>query len=183
MSAQPLNHREVGKTRASARARARGVASLLALASAGSWSAGPGDRPGGGIEWQVTVEGLARTPAEDGTERFEIAAGPAAAGASELVYSVRFTNATPNAVDGVRITSAIPPTLRYIAGSAVGPGATPLFSVDGGLSFGAPDELVVVVNEQLRAAVPADYTHVRWLLTAPLEGEATGFVRFRAERR
>jgi uncharacterized repeat protein (TIGR01451 family) len=136
-----------------------------------------------GVEWSVAVEALAATRGTDGTARFEIVAASDIAAAEEFVYSVRFTNLTEQAVDGVRVTSAIPPSLRYVAASATGPGSLPLFSVDGGLTFGAPGELVVVANEQLRAAVPDDYTHVRWLLVAPLEGGATGFVRFRATRR
>jgi hypothetical protein len=153
---------------------------LLLGAPVGSWSASAGTSA---IEWQTVVEGLARTESEETAEQFEIVTGPGAVDASELVYSVRFTNLTADAVDGVRITSAIPATVRYSAGSAVGPGSLALFSIDGGVSFGAADELVVVDNEQLRAAVPEDFTHVRWLLTAPLEGGATGFVRFRAARR
>ncbi len=139
--------------------------------------------PPPGVEWSVAVEALAATQAADGTVQFEIVATSDVAAAVELVYSVRFTNVSGQAVDGVRVTSAIPPSLRYVVASATGPGSLPLFSVDGGLTFGAPGELVVVANEQLRAAEPADYTHVRWLLAAPLEGGATGFVRFRATRR
>ena len=139
--------------------------------------------PASGVEWSVAVEALATTQNADGTVQFEIVAASDVADAEEFVYSVRFTNVTEQAVDGVRVTSAIPPSLRYVAASATGPGSLPLFSVDGGLTFGAPGELVVVANEQLRAAEPDDYTHVRWLLVAPLEGGATGFVRFRATRR
>jgi uncharacterized repeat protein (TIGR01451 family) len=139
--------------------------------------------PPPGVDWSVAVEALAATQAADGTVQFEIVAVSDVAAAEEFVYSVRFTNLTEQAVDGVRVTSAIPPSLRYVAASATGPGSLPLFSVDGGLTFGAPGELVVVANEQLRIAAPDDYTHVRWLLVAPLEGGATGFVRFRATRR
>ncbi len=62
-----------------------------------------------GIEWQVAVEGLAGTQAADGTVQFEIVATGDVESAEEFVCSVRFTNVTEQAVDGVRVTSAIPP--------------------------------------------------------------------------
>jgi hypothetical protein len=59
-----------------------------------------------------------------------------------------------------------------------------LFSVDGGETFGLPNELAVADGDEARrAAAVADYTHVRWVLTAPLAARATGFARFRAELR
>jgi len=65
--------------------------------------------------------------------------------------------------------------------SASGPGSEVLFSVDNGRSFGRPDELTLAaLNGGVRGAEPADYTHVRWVLRAPLDAGATGIARFRA---
>jgi hypothetical protein len=56
-----------------------------------------------------------------------------------------------------------------------------LFSVDDGRSFGRPEELTLAdADGTLRAAAPADYTHVRWVLRAPLDAGAAGVARFRA---
>jgi hypothetical protein len=56
-----------------------------------------------------------------------------------------------------------------------------LYSVDGGATYGQPNELGIVTAEGLRrAATAADYTHVRWLIKAPLAAGARAFVRFRA---
>lgn len=137
----------------------------------------------GEVVWDVIVEGLAAREDEDGTARFDVLTLSDSVTADEFVYSVRFENLGPQPVDGVRVTAAVPPSLHYVADSAVGPGSLALFSVDDGLTFGAPSELVVVENEQLRAAEPGDYTHIRWILAVPLESGATGFVRFRAARR
>jgi hypothetical protein len=88
------------------------------------------------------------------------------------------------AAEGVRITSPIPPGLRYVDGSAVGPGSIVLFSVDDGLTFGAPSELLMPdADARFRRADAADFTHVRWILKAPLAAGATGFARFRAVQR
>jgi hypothetical protein len=101
--------------------------------------------------------------------------------AEQIIVSVRFTNATAEIIDSIRITSAVPPDLKYVAESASGPGSDVLFSVDHGMSFGRPDELRSTNPDgSVRSANPADYTHVRWTLRAPLDAGATGIARFRA---
>jgi len=120
--------------------------------------------------------------AEDGSAT--LLPAESAASGDTLLYTVAFTNATDGALDRVRITQAIPPGVVYVAGTAVAPGALVLFSVDGGVAFGLPAELTVTGEDGTRRrAAASDYTHVRWLLTSPLEARATGFARFRAEMR
>ena len=101
--------------------------------------------------------------------------------ADEVIVSVRFTNTTEQVLDSIRITTPVPPGLRYVARSASGPGSDALFSVDDGVSFGRPDELTLPLPDGgVRDADAADYTHVRWILRAPLDAGATGIARFRA---
>jgi hypothetical protein len=102
----------------------------------------------------------------------------------ELIVSVRFTNSTEQVLDTIRITSPVPPDLRYVAESASGPGSDVLFSIDDGRTFGLPEELTLATPDGgVRGADAADYTHVRWILRAPLDAGATGIARFRAVRR
>jgi hypothetical protein len=111
----------------------------------------------------------------------EIASAASASQAGELIVSVRFTNTTEQVLDSIRITSPVPPELRYVAQSASGPGSDVLFSVDDGVSFGLPEELELAEpGGGVRGADAADYTHVRWILRAPLDAGATGIARFRA---
>lgn len=99
----------------------------------------------------------------------------------ELVITVTFLNTTQHALDEVRITQPIPASMRYVEGSGVGPGSEVLYSADGGATYGQPKELGVVSADGVRrAATAADYTHVRWLIKAPLAAGARAFVRFRA---
>ena len=106
---------------------------------------------------------------------------PSASPAGELIVSVRFTNTTDQVLDSIRITSPVPRDLRYVAQSASGPGSDVLFSVDGGSSFGLPEELTLPTPDGgVRGADPGEYTHVRWILRAPLDAGATGIARFRA---
>jgi hypothetical protein len=123
---------------------------------------------------EVFAEGDGAAPVEA-----ESAATPSSH--DELIVSVRFTNATEQVLDSIRITSPVPPDLRYVAQSASGPGSDVLFSVDDGRTFGLPEELTLATPDGgVRGADAADYTHVRWILRSPLDAGATGIARFRA---
>ena len=156
--------RERAATRYAPRRAAARRALLLALAGAGA-AAQPAPPE---LVVSSTLERIA-------------AADQAIAGADELVVSVKFTNTTEHVVDSIRITSRVPDGTAYVAESASGPGSEVLFSIDGGRTFGRPAELVLPgVDGAARAADPALYTHVRWILRAPLDAGASGLTRFRA---
>lgn len=109
-----------------------------------------------------------------------VPAGVASPG-EEVIVTVSFANVSGQALDGVRITQPIPSNMRYVDGSAIGPGSEVLYSVDGGASYGQANELKVIAADGTRRAATADdYTHIRWLLKAPLAAGARGFARFRA---
>ena len=121
--------------------------------------------------------GDAEDTAQDATDA---SASASASQADELIVSVRFANSSDHVLDAIRITSPIPPDLSYVSDSASGPGADVLYSVDGGRSFGRPEELTMQVPDgNVRGAEPADYTHVRWVLRASLDAGASGVARFR----
>jgi uncharacterized repeat protein (TIGR01451 family) len=128
-----------------------------------------------------SLERVVAGSAEGGVPEVQIASATVASHADQLIISVRFTNVGESVVDTVRITSPIPADVKYVPGSASGPGSEVLFSVDSGRTFGRPEELAVPApNGGTRAADAADYTHVRWILQAPLDAGATGVARFRA---
>ncbi len=134
-----------------------------------------------GVRLDALLEKIVESKGPDGAVHYDLAPGVVSTGGEQFVLTLRFTNTTGATVDGVRITGAIPAGLRYVAGSATGPGGLVLFSVDGGRTFGTEQELSVrgAVAES-GAAGQNVYTHVRWVLEAPLEVGATGFVRLRA---
>jgi hypothetical protein len=71
--------------------------------------------------------------------------------------------------------------MRYVADSALGPGAEVSFSVDAGRTFDRPENLKVQGPDgRLRPAVAADYTDIRWQLKNSLKANSVAFVRFRA---
>jgi hypothetical protein len=148
---------------------------LVACAAAFALSAQEGAPVPRDLTLSSTLERIAVAP--DGGD----APAELAELAEQVIVSVRFTNATTEIIDSIRITSPVPPDLTYVPQSASGPGSDVLFSVDDGMSFGRPDELTAILPDgSVRSAEPADYTHVRWTLRAPLDAGATGIARFRA---
>jgi uncharacterized repeat protein (TIGR01451 family) len=88
----------------------------------------------------------------------------------QVLYTLEVRNTGPATVSAPSVTYPIPRPLRYVEGSAQGPGATVSYSVDG-VNFAAP--------ENLRPAEAADYTQIRWRLKHPLKPNSVAFLRFR----
>jgi uncharacterized repeat protein (TIGR01451 family) len=142
---------------------------------------GESDGAGGKIEVSTVVEKIVKGSRENGDERPKLVPLDGENAGDEVVFTIVFENASGRSVDNVRITNPIPPRMRYLEDSAFGPGADVLYSVDGGTTYGKPSELFVATEEGVsHIAAATDYTHIRWLLKAPLEAGAKGFARFRA---
>jgi len=98
-----------------------------------------------------------------------------------VIYTLEVRNTGATAVDTPIVTHPVPEHMRYVADSAVGPGAEVSYSVDGGHSFGRAENLLVPgVDGRPRAAVAADYTDIRWQFKNSLKANSVAFVRFRA---
>lgn len=98
-----------------------------------------------------------------------------------VIYTLEVRNAGAAVLDAPSITYPLPEHMRYVADSAVGPGAEVSYSVDGGHTFGRPEDLKVPgADGKPRTAVAADYTDIRWKLKSSLKANSVAFVRFRA---
>ena len=98
-----------------------------------------------------------------------------------LVYTLEVRNLSPTPAPHPTVTYPVPEHMSYVADSAVGPATEVSYSVDGGRSFDAPENLKIQdADGQRRPAVAADYTHIRWQLKKSLKGNSVAFVRFRA---
>jgi uncharacterized repeat protein (TIGR01451 family) len=98
-----------------------------------------------------------------------------------IFYTLEVRNTSAAALAAPAVTYPIPAHMQYVAESAVGPGTVVSFSVDGGRSFDAAENLKIKTEDgSLRAALAADYTHIRWQFKRSLKGNAVAFVRFRA---
>ena len=97
-----------------------------------------------------------------------------------VIYTVSFSNTGSELAENVVITNPVPRHMEYIEGTAFGPGTDISYSIDGGRTWGLPEELMVSsVDGSQRAAQAADYTDIRWILRNELQPGAQGFARFR----
>jgi uncharacterized repeat protein (TIGR01451 family) len=159
----------------------RPLCAALALCAVASAQAQQGDPAQGNLELSTVVEKVVEVKQGDGATKTDLVPVDVALPGDEVVYTVSFSNVSKQAADNIRITNPIPSEMRYLANTAFGPGSDVLYSVDGGLTYGAPKELTVKADDgSKRVADAADYTHIRWVLKAPLDAGAKGFARFRA---
>lgn len=180
VAAKVPRHGEARRAAPSKRRGGRCAGLLLGVASA-AVSAQPAADSDPDVVVSSALERIVATAADGGVPDVQITSGTVASHADQLIVSVRFTNVSASSVDHVRITSPIPSDVKYVPESAIGPGSDVLFSVDNGRTFGRPAELTLPTqNGSARLADAADYTHVRWVLNAPLDAGATGVARFRA---
>lgn len=98
----------------------------------------------------------------------------------EVIYTVSFSNVSQEPAEDVVITNPLPDQLTYVDGSAFGPGASVEFSIDGGQSFAAREELIVSEGGFERPARNEDFTHIRWVIDGDIEPGAHGMAQFRA---
>jgi len=99
----------------------------------------------------------------------------------EVIYTLEIRNSGSAFLRAFAVPYAIPNHMRYVADSAVGPGADVSYSVDGGRTFAWPDDLTVEGPQGLpRPATPPDYTYILWRLKHGLKGHAVAFAHFRA---
>ena len=97
----------------------------------------------------------------------------------EVIYTVTFENISAEPAENVVITNPLPAEMSYVEGSAFGPGADILFSVDGS-TFASSGELTVTENGTQRPAIADDIRHIRWVMHNDIDSGEQGLARFRA---
>jgi uncharacterized repeat protein (TIGR01451 family) len=131
----------------------------------------------------ITIKTIAEVETKatlSGREIVKLAPAVRVVPGDQVIYTLEVRNTAAAAVAAPTITYPIPDHAQYLADSAVGPGADVSFSVDG-RSFDAPKNLKVPdAAGNLRPALAADYTHIRWQLKHRLKANSVAFVRFRA---
>ena len=98
-----------------------------------------------------------------------------------LIFTISYTNEGDDEARDIVLTNPVPENMLYEGKSAAGEGSRISYSVDGGVTYGAPDSLSVTGDDgKKRQAVPSDYTHVRWQLIDPVPPGGSGTVSFKA---
>lgn len=99
---------------------------------------------------------------------------------TEVIYTTTFENMIDKAVGNIVINNSIPNNTEYKAGSAYGKNCEILFSADGGKNFASAETLKITeANGKERAALPKEYTDMRWIYKGLLAAGKTGEVGFR----
>lgn len=138
----------------------------------------------GGIELatvaEVEVTGK-NAQGEKEVKRMEAALAKVVPG-DVVIFTTRYTNAGKEPANSVTIMNPVPEHMTYVDKSAEGRNARIDFSIDGGKTYAAPDKLAITDSQgKKRTAQAREYTHVRWVLTAPLAPGGAGSVSFRAQ--
>ena len=158
------------------------LAGLLAMVLGTAWSqeeSASGQR--GSLEVKTVVQKLSETVNENGEAQTELVEIDTAVPGDQVVYTVTFRNIGVEPAQNIRITNPIPEQMRYVSGTAFGPGSDIEYSADGGETWGQPALLRVQDESGIeRLAEASDFTHIRWALNAPLAAGEGSFARFRA---
>jgi uncharacterized repeat protein (TIGR01451 family) len=143
-----------------------------------------GRAAGGAISDPIAIKAIAEIELpilEPGPEVSKLVPADRVVPGDRIFYTLEVRNTSAAAVAAPNVTYPIPAHVQYVADSAVGPGTVVSFSVDGGRSFDAAENLKIKTEDgSLRAALAADYTHIRWQFKRSLKGNAVAYVRFRA---
>lgn len=100
---------------------------------------------------------------------------------SEVIYTTRFANEGAKAAGNIVITNPVPRNTLYVGGSSFGENTTITYSLDG-KNFSTPEKLVVRAPDgRERPALPAEYTHIRWIYKGELAAGKSGEVGFRVK--
>src|SRR5262245_14860902 len=99
---------------------------LLALASTVA-AQNAAEASHGEIEVTTLVEKVVKVKQENGDEKPALVRVDVGYAGDEIVYTIAFENTSKRSVDNVRITNPIPPRMRYLEGSASGPGTDVLY--------------------------------------------------------
>ncbi len=134
----------------------------------------------GHLDVQTTVQKEEVTINEAGESQKRLVPAEVVVPGETVFYTITFRNVSAEPAAIVVITNPIAEDLMYVDGSAFGPGMDIQFSVDGGATFAAANELTVVENGEVRDAIAADFTHVRWVMQNDLDVGAQGTARFAA---
>lgn len=98
---------------------------------------------------------------------------------TEVIFTTTFENISNKPADNIIINNPVPNDTEYKGGSAYGAGCEIVFSADHGKHFAKAESLKIKSTDgKERAALPKEYTDIRWTCKGPLAGGKSGEVGF-----
>ena len=145
-----------------------------------TWSARAVENGSAALEIKATAQVETVVKGPDGKEQTKLVPAAKVTPGSTVVYTLEARNKSEKPAADVVVTDPIPAEVEFIDNTSEGARVT--FSVDGGKTWGAKDKLKVKgADGALRAALPADFTHIRWEFEKPLAPGESRAVSFRAK--
>src|ERR1051325_9186717 len=152
-----------------------GLSLAALLATAGVMAAPPS------LDLVTTLQQGKGTTDAKGVQHSQVVPMDKALPGTELVYTIAYHNIGKQDAGDVVVNDPIPQHTVYIPGSAEGKDMDIMFSIDGGKTWGKPEQLKVKNADGTSSDAQAkDYTHIRWTLKGKLAPGATGTVSFHA---
>ncbi|RYG35911.1 MAG: DUF11 domain-containing protein [Burkholderiales bacterium] len=129
-----------------------------------------------GVKLESSVHEEITTVDAKGEKKISLVDPTAVAPGDVVVIRIAYHNTSEKPVGDIVISNPVPEHLSFLS---VREGLG-MVSVDGGKTYGALVELKVKDGDDMRAAVAADVTHVRWAFDQTLAAGAQGSVAFAA---
>lgn len=98
----------------------------------------------------------------------------------QVVWTITAKNVCDRPAENIVIANPVPEHMTYVAGSAMGVGATITYSLDQQEFKDAAELTVSEAGGAVRTARPDEYRAIRWSYASPFAPGATAFVRYRA---
>ena len=132
----------------------------------------------------IKVKSIAQIETEvvgaDGKKHITRVPADKAVPGTAVLFTNTFENIGSKEAGSIVINNPVPANTEYQAGSAYGDDSEITFSIDGGKTFAAPEQLKVKTAQGEQMAKPSAYTNIRWSYKKQLAPSATGEVGFRA---
>lgn len=155
---------------------ARAIIAISMLISTTVFAAEPGSISLKSIAQQIKV-----TTDEKGVQHTTLVPAGKVLPGTEVVYTLEYVNVGKHPATNVVFTNPVPEHMVYVPDSAEGKGTDITFSIDGGKTWGTPDQLETRdADGTTHTALPKDYNAVRWALKGALPPGAKGSVSFHA---
>jgi len=127
------------------------------------------------VEKEVTIQQA------DGTVSTKLVSATEVTPGEKIVYTVSYTNDSPEAATDIVLAMPVPSDVRYLEGSADRSGAIVRYSADGGASFVERSALVLpALGGGTRAASSDDITHIQWRIPGPVLVGTSDEIAFKA---
>ena len=135
----------------------------------------------GAIQLEHKAEQRETFTDESGLEQTRLVEAARVLPGEEVLFTVTYTNVGDEAAEDVVIVNPVPEHMFYVSDSATGENTSITFSVDGGKTFAAPQDLLITdAFGAERPAAAKDYSHIRWVIESDVTAGGNGTVHFAA---